>query len=120
MSGAGIDAWLAEQDEAERARLARLRPGQLHLASMLDELAKRIALGALGDVTDCVVFVRGVKSSAIVTLPKEPVDETLRRLEDAEIYLKTGELPPRVMPWHGCPNCQGDRNPECQEHGNYA
>ncbi len=120
MSGAGIDAWLAEQDEAERARLARLRPGQLHLASMLDELAKRIALGAMGDVTDCVVFVRGAKSSAIVTLPKEPVSETLLRLEDAETYLKTGELPPRAMPWHGCPECAEGRNPNCQQHGNYV
>jgi len=87
---------------------------------MLDQLARQIAIGAMGDVTDCVVFVRGVKSSAIVTLPKEPVAETLKRLGDAEIYLKTGELPPREMPWHGCSNCTEGRNPECPDHGNYA
>lgn len=120
MSGMGIDAWLRDTEETERARLHRLRPGQLHLASMLDELAQRIARGEMGDVTDCVVFARGAKSVAVFTLPKEPVKETLLRLEDAEIYLKTRELPPRVMPWHGCPQCTEGRNPDCPDHGNHV
>ena len=120
MSGLGVDAWLAQREVENAKGQATVKRGQTHLAAMLTELAHRVATGSMGDVTDCVVFVRGVKSSAIVTLPKEPMEETLRRLEDAEIYLKSGELPPRDMPWHGCPNCTEGRNPECQEHGNYA
>lgn len=66
---------------------------QINLAAMLDALAVEIATGKFGDVSECVVFVRGEESAAIVTLPQEAVEDTARRLDAAKHYLLTGELP---------------------------
>lgn len=65
-----------------------------NLAAMLDQLAAEIATGKFGDVSACVVFLRGTASNAVVTLPIEPEEESARQLERAVTWLKTGELPP--------------------------
>lgn len=88
-----INAAIAKLDaECETAAQPVITP-EVNLAAMLSELACQIAFGRFGDVEACVVFVRGQKSAAIVTLPQEPVEDTARRLDAAKHYLLTGELP---------------------------
>lgn len=65
----------------------------LNLAAMLDQLAAEIAAGKFGDVAECVVFLRGTESNAIVTLPVEETAQTAHHLRRATAWLETGELP---------------------------
>ena len=67
---------------------------QMHLGAMLAEAAERIATNRMGDVEECVLFVRGKVSAAIITLPQEPAEATIQRLETALHWMKTGELLP--------------------------
>jgi hypothetical protein len=67
---------------------------QIVLAAMLDKIAQEIALGRMGDVSRCVIFLEGGKSNAILTFPQESDEETLGRLERAKLWMhSTGELP---------------------------
>lgn len=67
---------------------------QMHLGAMLAETAERIATGRMGDVEECVLFVRGQVGAAIITLPLEPNEATIKRLETALHWMRTGELLP--------------------------
>lgn len=53
------------------------------MAGLLDQLSTEIAAGRFGDVNECVIYLKGAKSRAVVTYPKEPEHETVERLLDA-------------------------------------
>ncbi len=71
---------------------------QVTLAAVLDEISTRVAVGDFGDVTDCVVVLKGQTGYVVLTYPILTLEQLLDELQ------RTQRETMRVLPTTALPN----------------